>query len=68
MLLISFPLVPMSPTLARAPFHRDECIEEEKVDGWRIIAYKGGATVRLLCRNAVDRTRRFHDIAAASPM
>jgi bifunctional non-homologous end joining protein LigD len=62
------PLVPMAPTLARPPFHRDRWIYEEKVDGWRIIAYRDGSTVRLLSRNAVEHTRRFPEIAAASPM
>jgi len=58
----------MAPTLARPPFHRDGWIYEEKVDGWRILAYKEGTTVRLLSRNAVDPTRRSPEIAAASPM
>jgi len=31
---------PMAPTLVRAPFHRDGWVYEEKVDGWRILAYK----------------------------
>jgi hypothetical protein len=30
----------MAPTLVRAPFHRDGWVYEEKVDGWRILAYK----------------------------
>jgi bifunctional non-homologous end joining protein LigD len=37
----------------------------EKVDGWRILAYKDGDRVRLISRNGRDRTRRFSDIAAA---
>ena len=32
--------VPMAPTLVREPFHRPGWIYEEKVDGWRIVAYK----------------------------
>ena len=66
MFRIPCPLVPMAPTLARPPFHRDGWIFEGKVDVWRIIAYKDRATVRLLSRNAVDHTRRFPEIAAAS--
>jgi ATP-dependent DNA ligase len=37
----------------------------EKVDGWRILAYKDGARVRLMSRNGVEHTRRFGDLAAA---
>jgi bifunctional non-homologous end joining protein LigD len=40
-------------------------VYEEKVDGWRIVAYKDGDRVRLVSRNGVDHTRRFRDIAAA---
>ena len=54
----------MAPTLVRAPFHRDGWVYEEKVDGWRIVAYKDGSRVRLISRNGRDHTRRFHQIAA----
>ena len=33
---------PMVPTLIRKPFHRDGWVYEEKVDGWRMLAYKDG--------------------------
>jgi ATP-dependent DNA ligase len=33
----------MIPTQVREPFHRDGWIYEEKVDGWRILAYKAAA-------------------------
>ena len=49
----------------REPFHRDGWVYEEKVDGWRILAYKDGARVRLVSRNGRDHTRRFAGIAAA---
>lgn len=49
----------------RQPFHRDGWIYEEKVDGWRILAYKDGERVRLVSRNGRDHTRRFPDVAAA---
>jgi ATP-dependent DNA ligase len=39
---------PMAPTLVRAPFHRSGWIYEEKVDGWRMLAYKTGDRVRLV--------------------
>jgi bifunctional non-homologous end joining protein LigD len=55
----------MAPTLVREPFHRDGWVYEEKVDGWRIIAYKDRERVRLVSRDGRDHTRRFRDIAAA---
>lgn len=55
----------MQPTLIREPFHRAGWVYEEKVDGWRIMAYKDSDRVRLVSRNGVDHTRRFADIAAA---
>jgi bifunctional non-homologous end joining protein LigD len=55
----------MAPTQVREPFHRDGWVYEEKVDGWRILAYKDGARVRLVSRTGRDHTRRFDDIAAA---
>ena len=55
----------MAPTQVREPFHRDGWVYEEKVDGWRILAYKDGGRVRLISRNGRDHTRRFRDIAAA---
>jgi bifunctional non-homologous end joining protein LigD len=55
----------MQPTLVRAPFHRPGWVYEEKVDGWRILAYKHADRVELLSRHGVDHTRRFADVAAA---
>jgi bifunctional non-homologous end joining protein LigD len=51
--------------LIRGPFHRDGCVYGEKVDGWRIVAYKDGECVRLVSRNGRDHTRHVRDIAAA---
>ncbi len=56
---------PMTPTQVRELFHRDGWVYEEKVDGWRILAYKDKARVRLLSRSGRDHTRRFPDIAEA---
>jgi bifunctional non-homologous end joining protein LigD len=56
---------PMAPTLVRAPFHRAGRVYEEKVDGYRMLAYKDGTRVRLVSRNGVDHTRRYPDVAAA---
>jgi bifunctional non-homologous end joining protein LigD len=53
----------MAPTLVREPFHRDGWVYEEKVDGWRMLAYKDGERVRSVSRNGVDHTRHFADIA-----
>jgi bifunctional non-homologous end joining protein LigD len=55
----------MSPTLVRAPFHRSGWVYEEKVDGWRIVAYQDGDRVRLVSRNGVDHATRFAEITAA---
>jgi bifunctional non-homologous end joining protein LigD len=55
---------PMAPTLVREPFHRDGWVYEEKIDGWRILAYKDRGRVRLVSRNGRNHTRRFRDIAA----
>jgi len=35
----------MAPTVVRESFHRDGWVYEEKVDGWRMLAYKDGARV-----------------------
>jgi len=50
---------PQPPSLVREPFHRDGWVYDEKVDGWRMLAYKDGKRVRLV------HTRRFADLAAA---
>ena len=55
----------MAPTLVRSPFHRPGWVYEEKVDGWRILAYKDGTRVRLLSRNGIDHARRFRELVAA---
>jgi len=55
----------MAPTLARTPFHRDRWIYEEKVDGWRMLAYKDGDRVRLISRNGVIHTHRSREPASA---
>jgi len=56
---------PMIPTQVPEPFHRYGWVYEEKVDGCRILAYKGGARVRLLSRTGVDHAKRFREVAAA---
>jgi bifunctional non-homologous end joining protein LigD len=56
---------PMVPTQVAKPFHRDGWVYDEKVDGWRMLAYKDGDRVRSVSRNGRDHTRRFRDIVAA---
>ncbi len=55
----------MLATLADEPFSRPNWIFEEKYDGVRILAYKEGTKVSLVSRNAIDRTARYPEIAAA---
>jgi len=40
----------MQPTLVREPFNRDGWVYEEKVDGWRTLAYKDRDRVHLVSR------------------
>jgi bifunctional non-homologous end joining protein LigD len=62
---IPFRASPMLATLVGEPFDRPGWTYEEKYDGYRILAYKEGARVRLLSRNDKDRTGSFRDVAAA---
>jgi len=57
--------VPMAPTQVARPFHHAGWVYEEKVDGWRVLAYKDVTGVRLVSRNGRDLTRRFAELAAA---
>lgn len=59
-----FAVRPLQPALVRA-FHRPDWVYEEKIDGWRMIAYKAGGTVRLVSRRGVDHTARFEGLAKA---
>ena len=55
----------MASTLVPEPFHRPGWVYEEKYDGWRMLAFKNGARVRLISRQGVDHTARFRELAAA---
>jgi bifunctional non-homologous end joining protein LigD len=55
----------MQPTLLSRPFHHEGWVYEEKVDGYRMVAYKAAQTVKLISRNGQDHTKRFPGIVAA---
>ena len=54
-------ITPLAPTLAK-PFHRLGWVWEEKLDGWRIVAYKSGRDVRLVSRTGRDHAKRFQKL------
>jgi hypothetical protein len=56
---------PMAPTLVREPFHRDGWIYEEKVDGWRIVAYKDGVRMDTSVKDGWRESSRRRPIAGA---
>lgn len=60
---IPFRVKPMLATLVKKPFHKAGWVYEEKYDGYRILVYKEGDRVRLLSRNAKERTSTFSSIA-----
>jgi bifunctional non-homologous end joining protein LigD len=62
---IPFRIQPMLATLVKEPFDQSGWVYEEKYDGYRILAYKEGARVTLLSRNAKDRTAHFNTVADA---
>jgi bifunctional non-homologous end joining protein LigD len=62
---IPFRVKPMLATLVKQPFDKPGWVYEEKYDGYRILAYKEGARVTLLSRNANDRTGTFSSVAKA---
>jgi bifunctional non-homologous end joining protein LigD len=62
---IPFRISPMLATLVPEPFDKPNWIYEEKYDGVRMLAYKEGAKVTLMSRNAIDRSARYPAIAAA---
>jgi len=47
------------------PFHRDGWVYEEKVDGYRMVAYKRGASAQLISRQGKEFTQRFPRLAKA---
>lgn len=59
------PFPPMLVSEVKQPFHTPGWVYEEKYDGYRAMAYKDGARVRILSRNLKDLTRQFEEVAAA---
>jgi len=55
----------MQATQVATPFHRPGWVYEEKVDGYRIVAYKVGGSVRLISRQGKEFTHRFPELAKA---
>src|SRR5258706_10491981 len=55
----------MIPRQGPKPFHLAGWVYEEKVDGWRILAYKDGSRVQLLSRTGANHAKRFPDVASA---
>ena len=47
----------MAAIKVAGPFHREGWVYEEKYDGWRVIAYEDGQTVRLVSRKGKDLAR-----------
>ena len=58
-------LDPMQATQVATPFHRPGWVYEEKVDGYRMVAYKVASSVQLLSRQGKEFTQRFLDLAKA---
>jgi bifunctional non-homologous end joining protein LigD len=60
-----FTITPMQPTQVARPFHVEGFVYEEKVDGYRMAAYKHDGAVRLISRQGIDHINRFRDLATA---
>jgi ATP-dependent DNA ligase len=57
--LTTRPTSSIGPAQVCQPLHREGWIYEERIDGWRMLAYKSGDRVRPVSRNERDHTRRF---------
>jgi bifunctional non-homologous end joining protein LigD len=58
-------LEPMLATLTDTYFSDPEWVFEPKLDGVRALAFKKGATVRLLSRNQLSLNERYPEVVAA---
>lgn len=52
----------MHATELPRPFHHEGWVDEEKVDGWRMVAVKAEGAVRLVSRSGRDHTRWFPEL------
>jgi bifunctional non-homologous end joining protein LigD len=64
-MMFAFLRTPAAIMPALAAFPRPVPAAIEKVDGWRMLAYKDGGAVKLVSRQGRDHTRRFPAIVAA---
>jgi ATP-dependent DNA ligase len=62
-----FTVTPMQPTQVARPFHVEGFGFEEKVDGYRMVAYKHDGTVRLISRQGIDHTNMTRSSSMGRP-
>ena len=55
----------MHATQVATPFHRSGWVYEEKVDGYRMVAYKQRGAAQLVSRQGKEFTQRFPELAKA---
>jgi len=55
----------MQPTLISTPFHRPGWVYEEKIDGYRMMAYKQRGSAQLVSRQGKAFTQRFPELVKA---
>lgn len=58
-------LTPQLAAPASEPPEGDDWLHEIKLDGYRTLAYRDGAAVRLITRGGLDWTHRYGDLADA---
>jgi len=59
-------VIPAQPVMASTPPSGPDWVHEIKHDGYRLIVWRDGSTLRLYSRNAIDLTARLSAIAAAA--
>jgi bifunctional non-homologous end joining protein LigD len=57
----------MQSTLVAQPFHHKGWVYEEKVDGYRMVAYKDDDAATVMSRQGKDHTSRFLDLRRLWP-
>jgi hypothetical protein len=55
----------MQATQVATAFHRPGWVYEEKVDDYRMVAYKVGGSIQLISRQGKEFTQRFPELAKA---